>query len=112
MNRVEDALKTPASELIKAANRPATTIPLIPTGRTAATRRGKACCAFSFSIWPLLSKSASEIISTLPVSAKAKQIIPGIIKMNTGKSLRKAAAIVPLRASVRFADPRSLCTIY
>ena len=33
VNKVEEALKTPARELINAANNPATTIPLIPEGK-------------------------------------------------------------------------------
>ena len=33
VNKVEEALKTPARELINAANKPATTIPLIPEGK-------------------------------------------------------------------------------
>ena len=42
VNRVEAALKTPASELINAASNPATTNPLIPTGKMVDTNKGNA----------------------------------------------------------------------
>ena len=52
-----DALNTPANELINAAKRPATTRPLMPGGKIAATRSGNACCAFSLIKFPSLSRS-------------------------------------------------------
>ena len=47
MNSVEQALKAPASELIRAASRPATTIPRMPTGSTCWTISGKAAWALA-----------------------------------------------------------------
>ena len=41
----------------------------------------------------------------LPLAANAKLIIPGMMKIKTGRSLRKAAAIVPRLASVKLAAP-------
>jgi hypothetical protein len=44
--------------------------------------------------------------------ARASAIIPGTMKMKTGSSLRKAAKMVPRRASVWFGAPRVRCTMY
>ena len=59
MKSVDEALNTPASELINAARSPATTSPRTPTGRMVVTRSGKAACAApgirfpsASTIWP------------------------------------------------------------
>ena len=47
-----------------------------------------------------------------PVFASASAIMPGMMKMNTGRSFRNAAKIVPRRASRSFGAPRARCTMY
>jgi len=48
----------------------------------------------------------------LPLEARAKQIMPGIMKMKTGRSFRKAAAIELRRASFSFGAPSARWTMY
>ena len=45
MNSVDEALNAPASELISAASRPATTVPRTPSGNTCLTISGNAAWA-------------------------------------------------------------------
>ena len=111
MNSVEQALNTPASELISAASRPATTMPRRPTGITCWTISGKAACASAGIATPCAS-TITPSPGTLPVRASASAIMPGMMKMNTGSSFRKAAKIVPRRASVSFGAPSVRWTMY
>ena len=48
---------------------------------------------------------------TLPDFASASAIIPGMMKMNTGSSLRHEPKIVPRRASVSFGAMNVRCTM-
>jgi hypothetical protein len=71
---VEHELKTPASELISAASRPATTRPRTPTGSSTRIISGSA--------W------SARASSRRPVATSAAATRPGITKMNRGRSLR------------------------
>ena len=51
-------------------------------------------------------------MSNWPLLAKAKQIMPGMMKMNTGRSFKNAAKIVPRRARFSSRAPRARCTMY
>jgi hypothetical protein len=95
---VDEALKTPASELMSAASRPATTRPRRPTGITACTSSGKAACAVAGHDVALASTSGLRA-RHLPAAREREAIMPGMMKMKTGSSLRNAAKIVPRRAS-------------
>jgi hypothetical protein len=112
VKRVAEALNTPASELISAASRPATTMPRTPDGSTVATSSGKAFCASSRIICPSASNSACWISGTAPLDARAKQMMPGTMKMNTGSSLSPAAKMDPRRASCSPGAPSARCTMY
>ena len=108
---VEQALNTPASELMSAASRPATTMPRMPVGSTSRTISGNAAWACAGTTLPLASTSTLRP-PPCPVLASASAIMPGMMKMKTGSSLRKAAKIVPRRASVWFGAPSVRCTMY
>ena len=95
VNREEEALNTPASALISAASNPATTIPRTPIGSTCITSNGKAAWARSLIRCPLASNNSLCREGFSPLFAKAKQIIPGMMKRNTGVSFKKPAKIVP-----------------
>ena len=56
---------------------------------------------------PVRIRSITPIPGARPLRASARAIMPGTMKMNTGSSLRKAAKIVPRRASVTFGAPAS-----
>jgi len=105
-------LNTPASELISAASRPATTMPRTPAGSTVATRSGKAFCAWSRISSPLASNNTCWIAGTLPLAASAKQMMPGMMKMKTGSSLSPAAKMEPRRASCSPGAPSARWTMY
>jgi hypothetical protein len=111
VKRVELALNTPANELIRAASSPATTTPRTPTGSTCFTISGKAAWAASGIARPFASTSQASS-GTLPVLASARQVMPGMIKMNTGSSFRKAAKMLPRRASRSLGAPRARWTMY
>jgi len=49
---------------------------------------------------PLASIIAACRVAFWPLLARAKAMMPGMMKMKTGRSLKKAAAIEPRRASV------------
>ena len=112
VHRAEDTLKAPASELIRAARRPATTIPRTPVGSTWDTSIGKACWALSRMSSPLESKNVCCSMAFCPLLARAKAIMPGMMKMKTGRSLSIAAAIEPRRASCSFWAERTRWTMY
>ncbi len=112
MKSVEQALKAPASELIRAASRPATTIPRMPTGSTCWTISGKAAWAFALMTSPSGPSSACPRAGSLPLFARASESIPGMMKMNTGRSFRRAAKIVPRRASRSVGAPSVRWTMY
>ncbi len=62
-------------------------------------------------ITPDWTSSASSVPSA-PFMARAKQIIPGMMKIKTGRSFRRAAKMLPRRASRSFGAPRVRCTMY
>ena len=111
VNSVEQALNTPAKELIKAASSPATTIPRTPTGKACLTISGNAAWHCSAIGLPFAS-SRTFNPSTCPVLARAKQSMPGMMKMKTGSSFRNAAKMVPRRASRSLGAPRARWTMY
>ncbi len=49
---------------------------------------------------------------TLPLLASAKQINPGMMNRNTGRSFRKLAKMLPRRAMVSLGAPSARCTMY
>ena len=88
MNSVDEALNTPASELISAASSPATTMPRMPAGSTCLhhqrerrlrDRRRSRCRS---------RRPAAAAPAFVPLRASARQIMPGMMKMNTGSSFR------------------------
>jgi hypothetical protein len=81
VNNAADELNNDASELINAASIPHTIRPLIPAGRSFATKVGKAASEFGRPLGSIGRKEPS-------FWCKAKAIIPGIRKRNTGRSLR------------------------
>ena len=111
MNSVEEALNAPASELINAASNPATTAPRKPAGNMCLTISGNAACDSAATATPFASTSGASS-ATLPLLANAKQMMPGMIKMNTGKQFQKRgenAAAAGLRFIRR---PSARCTMY
>jgi hypothetical protein len=104
-------LKTPARELISAASRPATTMPRSPAGITLCTSNGYAPCAASATALPEASTMVSRP-GARPVRARATAIMPGTMKMNTGRSLSSAAKVVPRRASRSLGALSVRCTMY
>ena len=112
MNSVEQALKAPASELIRAASSPATTIPRMPTGSTCWTISGKAAWALALMTSPSGPRSAWPRAGSLPLFARATASIPGMMKMNTGSSFKRAAKMVPRRASRSLGAPSARWTMY
>ena len=111
MKSVEQALKAPASELMRAARRPATTRPRTPAGRIALTIKGKAAWAASGMALPAASTMEPRA-GALPVRARASAIMPGTMKIHTGRSFRYEAKIAPRRACRSFGAPRARCTMY
>lgn len=66
-------------------------------------------------LFPDLASGVYEITvnsGTRPVFASATLIIPGMMKMKTGRSLRYAAKIAPRRASRSLGAPRARWTMY
>ncbi len=107
MNSEAVELNSELSELISAARRPATTIPRTPAGRTWATISGNAACR------PASLSSTARLSSVIrSVSTRAKQIIPGMMKINTGRSFRKDAKMVPRLASCSFGAQSDRWTMY
>ena len=49
---------------------------------------------------------------TLPVRASASPIIPGMMKIHTGKSFKYAAKMDPRRACCSFGAASARCTMY
>src|SRR5439155_11610277 len=84
VNKADEALNAPAVELIRAASRPATTSPRMPAGMTFTTMSGNAACAT-----PGIALPSGPTISARPgarpVLASASAIMPGMMKMNTGR---------------------------
>ena len=92
MKSVEQALKTPASELISAASRPATTMPRMPTGSTSLDhqREGRlGHVADGRAVRRPTIDGQSRARGRYCASASA--IMPGMMKMKTGSSFRNAA---------------------
>lgn len=74
---VEQALKTPAKEPIRAERSPATTMPRNPGGNMYLTMSGKAACTWCSIGLPSTTSPSSP--GTRWLLARAKQINPGII---------------------------------
>ena len=108
---VEHALNAPASELMSAASRPATTRPRTPAGRIDLTISGNAACAASGIGFPETSTMTPKA-GALPVRASASAIIPGMMKMKTGSNLRNPAKIEPRRACCSLGAASARCTMY
>ena len=111
VNSVLEALNAPAIELISAAINPATTMPRTPTGSTDITSIGNAACATAATGLPS-GPTIEARAGDWPVLASARAIIPGMMKMNTGSSLRNDAKIVPRRAVRSSGAPRARWTMY
>src|ERR1700690_1518961 len=108
---VEQALKTPARDPMSAERSPATTIPRRPGGRRYFTMSGNAACAsdgIALPLAPMIMPSSA----TFPLFASAKQMSPGMMNRNTGKSFRNAAKMLPRRATFSFGAPRARWTMY
>ena len=105
-------MNTPASELISAASSPATTTPRSPTGSTCCTISGNAACASLRHGLPLASTSTAKLGHFAALGQAPEQMMPGMMKMNTGSSFRNAAKMLPRRASVSFGAPSARCTMY
>jgi len=83
----------------------------MPAGMTFTTMSGKAACAT-----PGIARPSGPTIAARPgarpVLASARAIIPGMMKMNTGRSFRNAAKIDPRRAWRSSRAPSARCTMY
>ena len=104
-----DELNSDASELIRAASIPHTTIPFTPAGNSFDTKVGKAASALCIPLANMGRKPSPP--ATSDFWCKAKAIMPGIRKRKTGSNLRYAPNIVPRRASFWFFPERTRCTI-
>jgi hypothetical protein len=96
---------------MRAERSPATTIPRSPGGRRNFTMRGKAAWASAGTGFPS-APTIPDSSGIFPLLASAKQMRPGMMKRYTGKSLRKAAKMLPRRAVLWSGAPSARWTMY
>ena len=97
MNSVEQALNAPASELISAESSPATTSPRTPDRQHVLDHQREGRLALVAHRLAVARPGCVQARRSRCL-ARAKQIMPGMMKMNTGRSFMKAAAMLPRRA--------------
>jgi len=108
---VEQALKTPASELMSAASSPhdEAAKPRAAGSRAHEREGGLGDVANRGAVG---ADHRRQPRPPWPVFASASAIMPGMMKMKTGMSFKYEAKMVPRRASRSFGAPRARWTMY